>query len=53
MNVEESGSATASSTTSSDLFDILFEYEGSIQPLSVSRENVIPSVEKELAKLGM
>ncbi|XP_065903937.1 uncharacterized protein [Dysidea avara] len=52
MNVEESGSATASSTTSSDLFDILFEYEGSIQPLSVSRENVIPSVEKELAKLG-
>ena len=51
MSVEESGSATAS--TSSDLFDILFEYEGSIQPLSVSRENVIPSVEKQLAKLGM
>ena len=46
MSKEELGSA-------SGLFDILFVYEGSIQPLSVSRENVIPSIEKWLAKLGM
>ena len=53
MNVGDSGSAKASSSTSSDLFDILFVYDGSVQPLSVSRDNVVISVEKQLAKLGM
>ena len=47
-----SAPSSASSSASSS-FDILFEYEGSKQPLSVNREDVVMKIENQLAKLGM
>ena len=41
-----------SSSSASTSFDILFEYEGSKQPLSVSREDVVMKIESQLGKLG-
>ena len=46
MESEELRLGTSSS------FDILFEYEGSKQPLSVNRDDVIIKIENHLATLG-
>ena len=41
-----------SSSSTSTSFDILFEYEGSKQPLSVKHEDVVMKIENQLGKLG-
>ena len=58
MNPEEFSSesllsvAASGTGTSPAAFDVLFEFEGAIQPISVSRDRLVPAVEKQLAKLG-
>ena len=47
------GTSNSAPSSASSSFDILFEYEGSKQPLSVSREDVVMKIENQLAKLGM
>ena len=50
---ESSGtSIDLSSSSTSTSFDILFEYEGSKQPLSVKHEDVVTKIENQLGKLG-
>ena len=44
--------ASRTGTSSSGPFDVLFEFEGAVQPISVSRDRLVPAVEKQLAKLG-
>ena len=53
MENQELGNSSSCLSSAESCFDILFDFQGSKQPLSVTREDVIPKIENQLAKLGI